>query len=638
MGVSAQAHRICVGMFAGGRSPAPPWTGRGQHRPGWREIFQIMIYILLMMGGIHLVIQEPQAAANSILLQSVSGWDHVYDGCCGDIVLQIQMLLIIAGDVELNPGPLTSEELTQGLATLIVQAPEIVKTVLGVWSPDKGDMVAEWNSNKFTVPVLREAMAWLQNSSVDEVAKQLKKKLDLATAMAVEIERLLPDECGSCQAKYTVGRVDKPTLQCAGCHQGIHEECLQEVLGEATATLSTLHGTLTWLCQACAPNYRMMTVVVPGGIQRPVNRRLATRQVAAPPTQNSAPSSESVDEISDRLAAISVSNSESVTLTPSSQTNQQLPSQQVEQGQVQAGAVSDTHQGPVPLSEDCPLFLQGECPFGISGRKGGLCTAVHRKRCNKFLRWGTKSEKGCKEQACPNLHPSVCPASLDLLCVNQSCGYKLHIQRCKRKVSSEPARAARQSRDSAGTASRRQHSSGAGTGQGKEQGGGHKHPSPGRNRDRSGCAQCGSNPGDSGTATSRRHANKAGGSAGNKSQAKTANKSDCQSSCCCAAATNSSCCACDSSTSRDSERSVADKCCAAHHRTGGQPHVDPAGGIPPPAEGFQTPTVQPLLEAWMESARKDMMQKQQELMLHMLMMQARPPMLGRGAYGLLPSL
>lgn len=637
MGVSAQAHRICVGMFAGGRSPAPPWTARGQYRPGWGEIFQIMIYILLMMGSILHAIQEPQAAVSSILLQSVSGWD-VYDGCCGDFVLQIQMLLIMAGDVELNPGPLTPEELTQGLATLIIQAPEIVKPVLGVWSPEKGDMVTEWNSNKFTVPVLREAMAWLQNTSVDEVSKQLKRKLDLAMAMAVEIERLLPDECGSCQARYTVGRVDKPTLQCAGCHQGIHEECLQELLGEATATLSTLHGTLTWLCQACAPNYRMMTVVVPGGTQRPVNRRLATRQAAAPPAQNSAaPSSESVDEISDRLAAISVSNSESITITPPSQTNQQLPGQQVEEGQVQAGAVSDSHQGTVPLGEDCPLFLKGECPFGISGRKGGLCTAVHRKRCNKFLRWGTKSEKGCKEQACPNLHPSVCPASLDLLCVNQGCEYKLHIQRCKRKVSSEASRAAKQSRDRAGTASSRQHSRGAGAGQGKGQGGGGgpKHPSPGRTQDRSGCTKCGSNPGESGTA---RSATKAGVSDGNQSQSKTGNKSDCQSNCCCAAATNSSCCASDSSTSRDSESSVTDKCCASHHRGGGQSHVDPAGGILPPAEGFQLPTVQPLLEAWMESARKDMMQKQQELMLHMLMMQARPPMLGRGAYGLLPSL
>ena len=39
-------------------------------------------------------------------------------------------------------------------------------------------------------------MAWLHNSTVEEVAKQpgLKKKVELATALPVAIERLLPDE------------------------------------------------------------------------------------------------------------------------------------------------------------------------------------------------------------------------------------------------------------------------------------------------------------------------------------------------------------------------------------------------------------------------------------------------------------
>ena len=55
---------------------------------------------------------------------------------------------------------------------------------------------------------------------------------------------------------------------------------------------------------------------------------------------------------------------------------------------------------------------------------------------------------------------------------------------------------------------------------------------------------------------------------------------------------------------------------------------------------FQLPTVQPALEAWMESVKKDMAQKQ-DLMFQVLRMemlqQARPPLVGRGAYGLLPS-
>jgi hypothetical protein len=212
-------------------------------------------------------------ATQTVLSHSTSS--TLYDGCfylaVGGVVARL--LLIMAGDIEENPGPPGTEEMIRRLATLITEAPAGVKPVLGVWAPDNGDMVAEWNSTKFTVAILKEAMAWLQNSTAEEVSKQLKKKADLAAALPVAIERLLPDECGSCQAMYSVGRTDIPTLQCAGCHQGIHETCLRELLGEATATLSTLHGSLTWLCQACAPSYRMMTAISSGGPQRPVSRR-----------------------------------------------------------------------------------------------------------------------------------------------------------------------------------------------------------------------------------------------------------------------------------------------------------------------------------------------------------------------------
>ena len=148
----------------------------------------------------------------------------------------------------MNPGPVGGKELTRGLASLVTEAPAQVKLVLGVWSPDKADMVSEWNSSKFTVPILKEALGWLQHTTPEEVGKKLKKKGDVALALPRAIERLLPDECGNCQTMYTVSRTCEPTLQCAGCDQGIHEVCLQEILGEGIATLSTFHGRLTWLC------------------------------------------------------------------------------------------------------------------------------------------------------------------------------------------------------------------------------------------------------------------------------------------------------------------------------------------------------------------------------------------------------
>ena len=50
------------------------------------------------------------------------------------------LLLILAGDVESNPGPdsqSVDENLIAGLADLVGQAPENMRDVLCVWSPNK---------------------------------------------------------------------------------------------------------------------------------------------------------------------------------------------------------------------------------------------------------------------------------------------------------------------------------------------------------------------------------------------------------------------------------------------------------------------------------------------------------------------
>ena len=167
--------------------------------------------------------------------------------------------------------------------------------------------------------------------------------------------------------------------------------------------MSTLHGSLTWLCQACAPNFRMMTVLLPGGPQRPVSGRQGGRQAVIPP----------VDEIADRLAAMSVSRGESDNPNPTNpqetaERDPANPGAGVASGPPPAqGGPPPAQGGPPPaqggdhIGEDCQLFSKGECPYGISGKKGGVCTSVHRKRCSKFLRWGRKAQRGCKEPSCP---------------------------------------------------------------------------------------------------------------------------------------------------------------------------------------------------------------------------------------------
>ena len=70
-----------------------------------------------------------------------------------------RMLLLVAGDVELNPGPQhpVEDSLTRGLALLISQtSSEQVKLVISTWAPDKPSIVEDLN--KFKVPVLKEAL------------------------------------------------------------------------------------------------------------------------------------------------------------------------------------------------------------------------------------------------------------------------------------------------------------------------------------------------------------------------------------------------------------------------------------------------------------------------------------------------
>ena len=64
-------------------------------------------------------------------------------------------------------------------------------------------------------------------------------------AILVAIERLLPDMCGMCNQEYTVGRLAKPALQCGGCQQGFHEECLEAAFG--SPSLPDLPGKLGYV-------------------------------------------------------------------------------------------------------------------------------------------------------------------------------------------------------------------------------------------------------------------------------------------------------------------------------------------------------------------------------------------------------
>ena len=237
--------------------------------------------------------------------------------------------------------------------------------------------------------------------------------------VVITIESLLPDNCTVCNEGYTILRDERPELRCKGCSQGFHQPCLVN-LGLVEG-LNKLPGSLYWLCSTCGPNYRLMTTE--GGTEPPpdskrwkavpvVVQRSGAGDVSPPPPPPPSPPP----------------------APPSPpRTKCSLPC-----GHTRCHVSDDTSQQVVTESEvrtetepgmACPLFLKGECEHGISGKRNGICKYFHGKLCQKFMKWGNKHEYGCKADPCPKIHPSVCPNSLNLLCEDKECKFKLHIRK-----------------------------------------------------------------------------------------------------------------------------------------------------------------------------------------------------------------
>ena len=172
-------------------------------------------------------------------------------------------LHLLAGDVELNPGPHDGSDETSlarsmrlGLANLLVGAPEKVHEVLSVWSSTKpsNEIISVWanNTKKFKVADLQAAFAWLSGGA----RKGEGKKLEVAEQLLVELETYLPDTCHVCTEEYTVERGTEPSIRCSGCHQGFHEPCLEKM---GLPDVDVLKWHMILLCPQCKPFFRLMT-------------------------------------------------------------------------------------------------------------------------------------------------------------------------------------------------------------------------------------------------------------------------------------------------------------------------------------------------------------------------------------------
>jgi hypothetical protein len=369
-------HRVVTGLFGGGSSRASRGGRSARGGGGGRGALALSLTCL------------------AILLATAAGL--------------LEQLLLLAGDVELNPGPVSHKSLSEGQARLVTSAPAEVREVLTAWDPVKATVRADIQS--LSLPKLRTAVAWLYNMTEDSPKfKKLNyhncKKEKLSLAVLLGLERLLPEECGVCLEEYSVPREETPVLQCKGCLQGFHAACLGPV---GLADIAGLPGELYWLCPRCKDCYVLKTEVGGGeGPRRPQERRrgkCAKPPPRAPAAAAAGPGQEGGGE------------PEGEPLPPGEEPV--LPEQRPEEPD---------------LRPDCPSFLTGECAFGVRGRRGEeTCPLPHRKRCPTFMRWGDRGNKGCKKNPCDKVHPTVCEKSLDLECLDRDCQARIHVQRCRR--------------------------------------------------------------------------------------------------------------------------------------------------------------------------------------------------------------
>ena len=234
---------------------------------------------------------------------------------------------------------------------------------------------------------------------------------------------LLPDTCQSCGEEYCVRREEKPALRCKLCHQGFHQPCLQKLVKLTDEGLMPeVPGKMLWLCSVCAPISEVMTTVYRGNAGTSAGKPSQTkkgRKTQEPPEQQVEPLPPPAPPLPP--------------LPPSDEPIATETREQNRQGEVETRERDNLPDVPAEIA-DCDLYKRGECPYGMSGKTGGTCSGKHRKRCNKFLTWGDKHEKGCKEETCEFLHPVLCVKSLDMECLEENCQAKLHTRKCKRRV------------------------------------------------------------------------------------------------------------------------------------------------------------------------------------------------------------
>ena len=262
--------------------------------------------------------------------------------------------------------------------------------------------------NKFSKDVLIETLSFLKvtGKKWNDILKPL-----IIIEVICRIQNLLIDTCNICGSDFATSLDEKLLLQCELCGQNFHEPCLEKLLGEK------YHDHLTREEVSLIINPLQLT-----GFHYLCSSCTKTTIPLEQTSMKSTSSNKNKDCVSHHEG---IGNKEETAGGGHDQ---------ISSGQLASSNLDSTLTGDIAWRERtdlCSLFLEGTCPYGITGKN---CTNFHPRVCNAYRKNGGNTKYGCKKgNDCERFHPKVCPSSLkSRRCYNENCSFKWHLPRTSR--------------------------------------------------------------------------------------------------------------------------------------------------------------------------------------------------------------
>lgn len=327
------------------------------------------------------------------------------------------------------------------IASLCINAPnDDVKFCLRNYEYSKDITQIEKDLDKLKKTILCETAEYLK------IPNYLSKnKQPLIHLIVCRIQNLLPDDCSICNSRYKIDINENPLLECSKCGQGVHRECMIQLVTESKTTgidpdsidsnvFQQLFNPLNipgiyYICDAC----RDSTIPSDGNGDCKKKKKVEFERVDM--IKNKPSNSADYIEITDISNHISDDSDdkevqEEHVMQPDDMISvTQNNEQQLVEDQIQFSTVQ-----PEPIMDRkpniCRFYTKGKCRHGLKGKE---CKYTHPKKCKKFVEHGTRQPRGCNlGKNCKDFHPKMCMNSLRKgECYSQTCPFE-HVKGTKR--------------------------------------------------------------------------------------------------------------------------------------------------------------------------------------------------------------